>query len=182
MPGTVEMHASLDVHDLHRTRAFGDRTAVFANASLRWPWIKRLSVNRWRLQIEFPSGGLQSVAVVWSWCHFGGGRPWFTCPHCQRRVGKLYCCNRGSYSACRICYQLRYASQRRGAKSQRWLTALKLRMRLGGLASIAAPFPERPCGMHRRTYDRLRLRAERLERGLNRFQRRRPDYSILIPK
>src|SRR5215510_11030314 len=119
MPGTVERHASLDVHDLHRRLAFTERTAVFGNASLRWPWVQRLRVNRWSVQIEFPNGRVQSIAVVWSWCHFGGGRPWFLCPHCHRRVGKLY--GGGSSSACRLCYRLRYASQRRGRKSQRWL-------------------------------------------------------------
>src|SRR5215475_14075847 len=129
MVGTVERTGSLNVHDLHRMRAFTDRTAVFANASLRWPWLARLSVNRWSVQLKFPSGGSQSIGVVWSWCHFGGARPWFLCPHCQRRVGKVYC-NGGSYSACRVCYQLRYASQRRGAKSRSYLQALKLRLRL----------------------------------------------------
>jgi len=181
MVGTVELHGCLDVHDLNRRRAFTERTAVFANASLRWPWIDRLRVNRWSVQIQYPSGGSQSISVTWSWCHFGGGRPWFLCPHCHRRCGKLYC-NRGSYSACRVCYHLRYASKRRGAKSARWLQALRLRLRLGGKPSIAAPFPERPRGMHRKKYDRLRLRAQWLEHGLGRFQRRKPDYSILIHK
>src|SRR5262245_19499416 len=181
MVGTVERHGSLDVHDLHRRRAFTERTAVFGNASLRWPWLERLRVNRWSVQIEFPSGGVQSIAVQWSWCHFGGARPWVMCPHCHRRVGKVYS-NGGSYTPCRVCYQLRYASQRRGAKSRRYLQALKLRLRLGGIASLAEPFPERPRGMHRRTYHRLRSRAERIEQGLSRFLRRKPDYSILISK
>ena len=182
MVGTIEKYVALNVNDLHRRRAFGDRTAVFSNASLRWPWIDRLRVNRWSVQIEFPSGGVQSIAVVWSWCHFGGGRPWFTCPHCRRRCAKLYC-NRGSYSACRVCYELRYAIQRRGRKGARWLAAIKLRLRLGGMPSIAAPFPERPRGMHRKTYNRLRLRAERIEAGLSRrFLLRKPDYSLLISK
>lgn len=181
MVGTVERTGSLNVHDLHRMRAFTERTAVFANASLRWPWLQRLSVNRWSVQIQFQSGGAQSISVQWTPCHFGGARPWLVCSHCQCRVGKIYS-NGGPYCACRLCYDLRYSSQRRGAKSQRWLTALKLRMRLGGVASLAAPFPKRPNGMHRRTYNRLRSRAERLEHGLNRFKWRRPDYSILISK
>jgi hypothetical protein len=176
------MCGSLNVNDLNRRRAFGDRTAVFANASLRWPWLDHLSVNRSVVHLKFPSGGTQSIWVQWSRCHFGGARPWFTCPCCQRRSGKLFN-NGGSYCACRICYDLRYAIQRRGRKGARWLAAIKLRMRLGGMPSIAVPFPTRPRGMHRRTYNRLRLRAERIEAGLSRrFLRRKPDYSILVSK
>jgi hypothetical protein len=184
MPGTVELHSFIDVHDLNRRRAFTDRTLVFPYASFRYPWLERLSVKRWSVQLQFPSGGSQSVAVVWSWCHFGGLRPWFQCPHCQRRVGKLYN-NGGSYCACRLCYELRYASQRRGAKSRRFLQALRLRLRLNGIASLAEPFPDRPRGMHRKTYARLQSRAHRLEAGLRKSRRwlhRKTDYSILVPK
>ena len=68
--------------------------------------------------------------------------------------------------ACRQCCDLPYASQRRGGKSQRYLQALKLRLRLGGVASILEPSPDRARGMHKRTYGRLRYRGEQLERGL----------------
>jgi hypothetical protein len=179
--GTVEKHSVLDIHDLHRRRLLTERTLVFS-ASLRWSWLDRLSVDRWCVQLRFPSGGSQSIAVTWSRCHFGGMRPWFVCPHCHRRVGKLYN-NRGSYCACRLCYELRYASQRRGAKSRRWLQALKLRLRLNGIASLAQPFPERPRGMHQKTYARLRSRAEQLEAPLRQNRRwtmRKTDYSVLI--
>ena len=75
---------------------------------------------------------------------------------------------------------LRYASQRRGAKSRRYLQALKLRLRLNGIASLSEPFPERPKRMHRKTYRRLRERAEFLERDLQRFRSRETDYSVLV--
>ena len=183
MPGTVEKHASLDILELYRERAFSERTLVFSSVSLRWPWLTRLCVTRWTVELEFRGGQLQSIPVQWTQCHFGGARPWFLCPHCQRRVGKLF--QAASFCACRSCCNLRYASQRRGTKSRRYLQALKLRLRLGGVASLTEPFPVRPCGMHRRTYDRLRSRAEQLEQGLHqnrRFRRRKPDYSILVSK
>jgi hypothetical protein len=69
-------------------------------------------------------------------------------------------------------------------KSQRYSQALKLRLRLGGVASILEPFPDRPRGMHKRTYVGMRHRGEQLERGLrqSRLARRKVDYSVLVPK
>jgi hypothetical protein len=181
-PGTVEKHDSLDVHDLHRARAFRDVTVAFPWASLRWPWMHQLKVNRWSVDLLFSrSERWQKIPVTWSRCNFGGSRPWFRCVFCKRRVGKLF--NAGSFCACRTCCNLRFASQRRGTKSRRYFQALKLRLRLNGVASIAEPFPERPRGMHGRTYFRLRRRAERLERDLRRskrFLRKKPDYSVLV--
>jgi hypothetical protein len=183
MPGTVEKQESFDVHDLNRERALTERTAVFPWASLRWSWIHHLKVNGWTVEMQFRTGRSQSIRVLWTRCHFGGRRPWLECPCCRRRVGKLY--NAGSFCACRTCCNLRYASQRLGTKSRRYLQALKLRLRLGGIPSIAHPFPPRPSGMHLRTYFRLRHRAERLEQDLRRSRRllsKEPNYSVLVPK
>lgn len=41
-------------------------------------------------------------------CHYGGYRKWFTCPHCNRRVGVLY--GYGKLFLCRHCYALPYKS------------------------------------------------------------------------
>ena len=182
-PGTVEKHDSLDVCDLNRVRALRNMTVMFTCVSLRWPWMHQLRTSQWRAELQFYNGLWQTIPVVWTRCHFGGWRPWFQCPFCKRRVGKLY--NGGSFCACRPCCNLRYASQRRGAKSRRYLQALKLRLRLGGVASIAEPFPERPRGMRKSTYLRLRRRAERLEQDVRQSKRllgKKPDYSILVPK
>jgi hypothetical protein len=179
MPGTVEKHESIDIRELHRLRRLGERTVVFP---FRWPWFGEVRANRWRVELELQNGSRQTVWVQWSACRLGGWRPWFRCPHCGRRVAKLY--NVG-LAYCRTCCDLRYSCQRRGAKSRRYLQALKLRLRLNGIASLREPFPERPRGMHRRTYARLRQRAERLERdlcGSRRFVLRKTDYSMLVAK
>jgi hypothetical protein len=181
--GTVEKFGSFDVHDLHRAGALREALVSFLWVSFRWPGMVRLEANRWRVDVELRCGASQRISVVWTRCHFGGGRPWFICVGCNRRVGILY--NTGASLACRRCLDLRYASQRRGAKSRSYLQALKLRLRLNGIASIVGPIPDRPRRMHRRTYQRLCRRLEKLEQKLRnsrRFMSRETDYSVLVPK
>jgi hypothetical protein len=95
----------------------------------------------------------QRVSIVWTNCHFGSRRPWFVCRHCDRRAAILYLS--GGLFACRRCLGLAYLSQQETPKSRRIRRARKLRMRLGGGESLGDPFPAKPKGMHRRTYDRL---------------------------
>jgi hypothetical protein len=74
-----------------------------------------------------------------------------------------------------------YASQGKSTQARRHFEACKLRLRLGGIASLAAPFPERPRGMRRRTYARFRRRADALESWLSaRFTAKPADYPNLI--
>jgi hypothetical protein len=102
----------------------------------------------------------QRIPIVWSSCRFGGERPWFVCSvasngvYCGRRVIKLY----GAWRlfACRHCYRLAYSSQQESAHQRGLWKSQKIRMRLGGSASMLDEFPAKPKGMHWRTYDRLR--------------------------
>ena len=102
----------------------------------------------------------QPTQIVWSPCRFGSARPYFVCPGvvngvaCGRRVTKLY--GAGSYFLCRHCYRLAYASQREDRYDRALRRANNIRMRLGGEPGIVALFPDRPKGMHRRTFERLR--------------------------
>jgi len=181
--GTVENFQSFDVHALHRMGALREALASLPMVSFRWPGLVRLTANKWRVDVEFRDGASQRIPLVWTQCHFRGWRPWFRCVRCDGRAGKLY--KIGASLSCRRCLGLWYASQRRGAKSRRYLQALKLRLRLNGVASLNEPFPQRPKRMHQRTYDRLRRQAEVLEADLNknsRFLFRETDYSVLVPK
>ena len=96
-------------------------------------------------------------------CRFGGARPYFVCPGivngiaCGRRVVKLY--GAGAYFLCRHCYRLAYASQREDSYDRASRRANNIRMRLGGEPGTAAPFPDRPKGMHYKTYERLKSAA-----------------------
>jgi hypothetical protein len=106
----------------------------------------------------------QRVPLVWTRCHLGGARPWFRCSAsvggrpCGRRVAKLFW--RGApVFGCRQCCGLAYASQREIPRHRAIRRAQRLRLRLGGSANLAEPFPERPRGMHRITYYWLSAKA-----------------------
>jgi hypothetical protein len=99
------------------------------------------------------------VPITWTACHLGGRRPWFNCPAycggrcCGRRVALLYLA--GKFFACRRCYDLAYESQQESSWCRGLGKAQKIRMRLGGSPNPLEPFPDRPKGMHRKTYERL---------------------------
>ncbi|MEI6724143.1 MAG: hypothetical protein WCO67_25555 [Betaproteobacteria bacterium] len=105
----------------------------------------------------------ETVRVVRAACTLGGSRPYFICPGivngraCARRVAKLHGHDR--YFLCRQCYGLGHASQGETARDRTLRRANRIRQRLGGDPGLAAPFPKRPKGMWRRTYQRLRERA-----------------------
>jgi hypothetical protein len=105
----------------------------------------------------------QPTRIVWMPCRFGGVRPYFVCPGivngiaCGRRVAKLY--GAGTYFLCRNCYRLAYASQREDRYDRALRRANKIRMQLGGEQGMASQFPDRPKGMHYKTYERLKSAA-----------------------
>src|SRR4030095_13740060 len=73
----------------------------------------------------------QRVAITWTACHFGGRRPWFSCPafsggrYCGRRVALLYLA--GRLFACRRCYGLAYECQRQNSRGRGLSPAQKIR-------------------------------------------------------
>jgi hypothetical protein len=102
----------------------------------------------------------ERVPFAFTGQHLGGRRRWFMCLSCGRRCGVLY---GGTHFRCRKCWNLAYASQHESPSSRAISKAQKLRRRLGGSESLDDPFPERPKGMHRRTYQRLRAEGEALD-------------------
>ena len=109
----------------------------------------------------------EPIRVVRVPCRHGGARPYFICPGvvngiaCGRRVAKLY--GPGRYFLCRHCYRLVHASQGEGRLDRALRRANTIRQRLGGDPGMAAPFPARPKGMWRRTYERLHRRTFEIE-------------------
>jgi hypothetical protein len=167
---TVESCRFIDVLDWHR------RGCLRSSRRFSWAWAqdgKRVaSINvdteRTRVTLKYRSRsygeGLTEVEqrfpVVWTPCRFGGNRPWFVCSvyangtYCGRQISKLY--QAGRLFACRNCSRLAYASQQESAHERGLLKAQRIRMRLGGTANMLDVFPEKPKGMHWRTYERLR--------------------------
>ena len=93
-------------------------------------------------------------------CQFGGRRPWFKCPRCDRRVAVLYEFSR--HFACRHCGGLAYSSQKEGVGTRAVHQADAIRKRLGWRAGVAYGTGLKPKGMHWKTFDRLKVRYEKL--------------------
>jgi hypothetical protein len=118
----------------------------------------------------------EHVAVSWEPCRFGGRRPYFHCPTCWRRVLQLH--GDGRY-LCRTCQNLSYPSQRESPLDRAFRRADGIRVALGGQAGIANPFPEKPKGMHWRTYGNLRYRASMAVAEITAYEVRR--FGLQLP-
>lgn len=90
--------------------------------------------------------------------NFGGRRQWFRCLSCGRNCRVIY---GGQYFRCRHCYGLKYQSQYERSWSRATDKALKIRQKLGCDGGIDDPFPEKPKGMHWKTYYQLEAEYER---------------------
>ena len=167
---TVESCRSIDVNRLHK------EGCLRAGWTGGWKWTRdgekvasiSLHAEDGRLTLTYRArvgGGewedvAETVRIVRALCHYGGDRPYFICPGvvngvaCCRRVAKLHAS--GRYFLCRHCFRLAYTSQSEGPWDRTLRRANKVRQRLGGEPGIASRFPEKPKGMWRRTYDRLR--------------------------
>jgi hypothetical protein len=122
-----------------------------------------------RLQYKTRSSSepLQSVdepiPIKWTFPHYGG-RPWWECPGCGRRVAILY---GAIYFRCRHCYRLPYGCQEENDHDRLLRRVQKLRRRLGGSLSLFDRFPDKPKGMHQKTYYRLKAKGQAVEYALN---------------
>lgn len=95
-------------------------------------------------------------------CHYGGTRPWFRCPSCDRRVAVLY--SRGVF-VCRHCTKLNYASQNETARWRATSAAWKLRYSLGLKAGDIRPphLIPKAKGRHWKTHWRMISHLQELE-------------------
>jgi hypothetical protein len=169
---------SLDVRELKRFGLLQD-DRMSLSPGLRWPALRRIISSRYWLELEGPNT-MQRVRVSWTRCHIGGWRPWMHCPCCEVRKAILLR-GYGGY-CCRACIgNPLYACQAKSAHGRRHFEICKIRLQLNGMASLLEPFPDRPRGMHRRRYDRLKARVLTLEMDLPpKLRKKSVDYRNLV--
>lgn len=107
------------------------------------------------------------VGIDYTPCNYGNERPWFICPHCGKRVGKLYL--KYGYFRCRSCQDLNYSIQQED-KWDRMMESVdhqiyKVQEKLKTKKSIDNIYCiEKPKGMHWRTYTKLTEKLWKLGR------------------
>lgn len=114
-----------------------------------------------------PKSIKHQIRIEWTPCHFGGSRPWFTCPKCQRRVGVLV--GAGLLFGCRKCYDLPYACQRESSTDRASRRIRKIQKKLGNPRwqdTLDIWFPK-PKGMHWKTHRRIVAQANKPLRTLH---------------
>jgi hypothetical protein len=177
---TVERlsHDCLDVRYLKRLGLFTDQR-IFVSNGFRWPELRRIVGERYWLTLDFGQR-VQHARVSWTRCYMGGWRPWMHCPYCEKRVAKLLR-GLGGY-CCRTCIgNPLYANQKKSTHGRRHFGICKIRLQLLGYASLLEPFPERPRGMHRKRYERMKARALALEMDLPpKLRGKSVDYRNLV--
>ncbi|MDF1806853.1 hypothetical protein [Hyphomonas sp.] len=138
----------------------------------------RLTPVSMRLIYSVPSQG-ERVSIderfnlVFTEQPFGGRRRWILCRSCNRRCRVLY---GGAYFRCRQCYQATYPSQYETIRVRGLSRAERIRDQLGGEPGFLNPFPDKPKGMHWRSYRRIERQdwaaADALDRAFHlRFNR-----------
>ena len=105
----------------------------------------------------FPKG----VEVDWTPCHYGGARPWLVCRGCGMRRLVLY--RLQSRVRCRVCAGLAYVTQSVARFRRLQIRRQRISRRLGGDGKPCGEFPDKPPGMHWRTFQRYGGLFERLE-------------------
>ena len=103
----------------------------------------------------------QPVALDWTPCRYGGVRPWFRCPRCQRRVAVLALY--GKLFLCRHCYKLPYASQHEPLIDRLWSQIRKLGQSVGAKSDESPWRWRKPKGMHWETFEQRVAQAQDLE-------------------
>lgn len=152
----AEQSKRLDIHALHKGQHLNE------GSSFTWRWSRdgestgsigvRVGAGYLRLDYTLtgPNGNQkdasQTIPIALTFCHYGGTRPWFTCPACHARAGVLYL--RWGRFACRSCQKVAYASQSEDFLDRTWRKQCKFETRL-------APHWQRPKGMRKRTYENL---------------------------
>jgi hypothetical protein len=103
---------------------------------------------------------------------YGGYRWYAICQLTRKRASRLYM--RGDNFMSRTATGLAYGSQYEAAHYRALRGAEKVREKLGGRVAVMMGFgfPDRPKGMWRKTYDRIRQRGDKYEMQCEDYERR----------
>lgn len=94
----------------------------------------------------------QVVELEYTPNNYGGKRPWFLCPSCDKRCAFLYC--HGSF-ACRACHDLRYEVQYQRPDEKAVKRIRKLRHKLGADGDVDNETGPKPKFMHASRHAKL---------------------------
>lgn len=67
--------------------------------------------DRGQVQVSLIEGAAThryAIDLAWTRLPSGGSRPWFRCPTCGRRAGRLYVADVSRAPSCRLCAQVKY--------------------------------------------------------------------------
>lgn len=105
-----------------------------------------------------PSGGNVPIEIEWQPLNFGGERPYFVCPVCNRRCRKLY------NLACYKCRGLKHRTKSLSPRDRAIRKAILHRRNHGqDEGGIGEPFPDKPPHMKWETYWKAYAKAQRLD-------------------
>lgn len=148
---------SLDINQLKRWGCLEPGVKAFLSYSNS----KTLQIRAFsdHLDLVLSSGTTDSIPMVWKAQNFGGKRPWFTCPKCDRGAVKLYL-KWNTHFICRKCANAKYLSQnlvkyQRHHRNRRKLEKI--------ITDAGGNLVFKPKHMHWKTYSRL-IRKIQLEK------------------
>ena len=137
--GIIEIEVSDESNDLYFYMSETEITFVYSSSIGNQP----------------PKHYRYAVGVEWTDCNYGGARPWFTCPGCNRRCGILYIANQNIFQ-CRKCQNLRYKSQMEGEFARAINRVYRHRSKLGFKGTLLDRASlVRPKNMHQSTFVNL---------------------------
>lgn len=97
-------------------------------------------------------------------CNYGGKRYWWLCPSCGRRCRVLY---GGKHFVCRKCNSHAYYETQKSKdllnRIDSELTTIRRKLKAKKTLAVTSALPDRPKGMHWRTYLRLSQRYNDLQ-------------------
>ncbi len=103
----------------------------------------------------------QKIYFTYTPCNYGEKRVWFSCPFCGKRCAVIY--SGGKHFACRACCDLTYAICNKHPRDRPLIKANKLRKIIGASPGMVNPLPEKPKGMHQKTWTRIKYEIQYLE-------------------